>query len=167
MKASHGQRTWLPPKRIYFGLVFIFIFNSFKKHLASLLLQITWGGRILTLHGHQVRVLCVCLFVCCHETRKSFLRLPSLEGSNTPDSMSTDLDHVTTPESRWCFGHQFSWILLWTSTIPPISGHKTKQHSGQATWSGFFVCFFVVMKPENPYFASRPGIEVNPPGVYP
>jgi len=30
-----------------------------------------------------------------------------------------------------------------------------------------FVCFFVVVKPENPYFASRPGLEVKPLGVCP
>jgi len=30
-----------------------------------------------------------------------------------------------------------------------------------------FVCLFVVIKPPNPYFASRPGLEVKPLGVYP
>jgi len=30
-----------------------------------------------------------------------------------------------------------------------------------------FVCLFVVIKPENPYFASRLGLEVTPLGVYP
>jgi len=30
-----------------------------------------------------------------------------------------------------------------------------------------FVCLFFVIKPENPYFASRFGLEVNSPGVYP
>jgi len=30
-----------------------------------------------------------------------------------------------------------------------------------------FVCFLVVINPKNPYFASRPGLEVNPLGVYP
>jgi len=30
-----------------------------------------------------------------------------------------------------------------------------------------FVCLFFIMKPDNPYFASRFGLEVNPLGVYP
>jgi len=29
-----------------------------------------------------------------------------------------------------------------------------------------FVCFFVVIKPENPYFASYIGLEVKPLGAY-
>jgi len=29
-----------------------------------------------------------------------------------------------------------------------------------------FVCLFVVIKPKNPCFASRPGLEVKPLGVY-
>ena len=32
---------------------------------------------------------------------------------------------------------------------------------------GAFVCLFVVNKPENPYFASRPGLEIKPLAVYP
>jgi len=31
----------------------------------------------------------------------------------------------------------------------------------------FFPFFPVVIKPEDPYFASRPGLKVNPLGVYP
>jgi len=30
-----------------------------------------------------------------------------------------------------------------------------------------FFCLFVVIQPENPFFASRPGLEVKPLGVYP
>jgi len=30
-----------------------------------------------------------------------------------------------------------------------------------------FVCLYVVIKPDNPYFASYLGLEVNPPGVFP
>jgi len=30
-----------------------------------------------------------------------------------------------------------------------------------------FVCLFIVIKPENPYFNSRLGLEVNPLGEYP
>ena len=29
------------------------------------------------------------------------------------------------------------------------------------------VCLFVAIKPENPYFATRPGLKVNPLGIYP
>jgi len=31
----------------------------------------------------------------------------------------------------------------------------------------FFVCLFVCIKPENPYFASHGGLKVNPLGVHP
>ena len=41
-----------------------------------------------------------------------------------------------------------------------------------ATWScpfngSVFLFFVLVIKPENPYFVSRSGLEVNPLGVYP
>jgi len=29
------------------------------------------------------------------------------------------------------------------------------------------ICLFIIIKPENLYFASRPGLEVKPLGVYP
>jgi len=51
--------------------------------------------------------------------------------------------------------------------LPSTSGTLT---DGAQYLSGipfFFFCLFVVIKPENPYFASRSGLEVKPLGIYP
>ena len=52
-------------------------------------------------------------------------------------------------------------------------GSRTQLEETSQTVAGLilgqslFVCLFVGVKPDNLYFASRPGLEVNPLGVYP
>jgi len=40
-------------------------------------------------------------------------------------------------------------------------------YNGLLAQEFLFVCLFVVINPENPYFISCRGLEVNPLGVYP
>jgi len=46
-----------------------------------------------------------------------------------------------------------------------IGKQETWQEVGIDANPSFF--FVVVIKPEKPYFTSRPGLEVNPLGIYP
>ena len=57
-----------------------------------------------------------------------------------------------------------SRILLVASTNPPLGCICLRRVSFQK--SSLFDCLFVVIRPENPCFASRPGLEVKPLGVY-
>jgi len=48
---------------------------------------------------------------------------------------------------------------------PAVQDVKSLLHTSSRTLFVFY--FFVVIKPENPYFDSHPGREVQPLGVYP
>jgi len=48
-----------------------------------------------------------------------------------------------------------------------LKSKKIRVNRASSKASSLFVCLFFVVKPENPYFAFRFGLEVNPRGVYP
>jgi len=61
------------------------------------------------------------------------------------------------------------YYILWVDLGAPfiLGVGKNSCTIGFILFAVCFVCLFVVIKPDNPYFASLSGLEVKPLGAYP